>query len=86
MPSLSTRPNSCQNVAYFSGWFGGQVLEHAEHAPDRCRGIVWTSRDCCRISRETLSGRSFESMTPRTNRRYAGISFSASSMMNTRRT
>ena len=48
--------------------------------------IVSTSRDCCRISRETLSGRSLESMTPRTKRRYAGISCSASSMMKTRRT
>ena len=47
--------------------------------------MVCTSRDCCRISRETLSGRSFESMMPRTKRRYIGISCSASSMMNTRR-
>ena len=36
--------------------------------------------------RETFSGRSPESMTPRTNRRYIGSSSSASSMMNTRRT
>ena len=32
--------------------------------------MACTSRDCCRISRDTFSGRSFESMTPRTKRRY----------------
>ena len=35
-------------------------------APSR---IALTSRDSCRISRETLSGRSPESITPRTKRR-----------------
>ena len=48
--------------------------------------IASMSFDCWRISRETLSGRSAESITPRTKRRYAGINCSASSMMNTRRT
>ncbi len=44
------------------------------------------SGSCCRISRETFSGRSLESTTPFTNRRYGGRNCSASSMMNTRRT
>ena len=35
--------------------------------------MFWTSRDCCRISRETFSGRSVESMMPRTKRKYVGI-------------
>ncbi|MNL60734.1 hypothetical protein D3C87_1845730 [compost metagenome] len=43
-----------------------------------------TSRLSCRISRDTFSGRSAESITPRTKRRYDGSSWSASSMMKTR--
>ena len=72
-PSLSTRPKVVQNVAYFSGSFAAEVVEQAEDALDGRRLMFWTSRDCCRISRETFSGRSLESMMPRTNRRYAGI-------------
>ena len=64
-----------------------EVLEQRQHAPDRPGADhLDVACDSCRISRETLSGRSFESMTPRTKRRYAGIRCSASSMMNTRRT
>ena len=48
---------------------------------------MWsTTRLPCSSSRETFSGRSLESMTPRTNRRYIGMSWPVSSMMNTRRT
>ncbi|MCY1533443.1 hypothetical protein D9M68_687680 [compost metagenome] len=48
--------------------------------------IAFTSRLSCSSSRLTLSGRSAESTTPLTQRRYEGISASASSMMKTRRT
>ncbi|CPL04691.1 Uncharacterised protein [Bordetella pertussis] len=46
--------------------------------------IARTSRLSCRISRDTFSGKSAESITPRTKRRYDGSNCSASSMMNTR--
>ena len=58
------------------------AFEQAELSLRYCEGIVAasglpltdaridsTSLLSCRISRDTLSGRSFESMTPRTNRR-----------------
>ena len=41
-------------------------------------------RFCCRISRLTFSGRSSESITPRTKRRYTGSSSFSLSVMNTR--
>ena len=46
--------------------------------------MALTSRLSCSNSRLTFSGRSAESITPLTKRRYTGISASASSMMNTR--
>ncbi len=52
---------------------------------DRC-GSPRPRGSCCSSSRETFSGRSLESTTPLTNRRYSGRNCSASSMMNTRRT
>ena len=86
MPSLNTRPNSFQNVANFSAWFAARSSSRLSTRLTAAVRMVWTSRDCCRISRETLSGRSLESITPLTKRRYAGINCSASSMMKTRRT
>ena len=46
--------------------------------------MLSTTRLPCSSSRETFSGRSAESITPRTNRRYCGISWPESSRMKTR--
>src|SRR5450830_841345 len=90
MPSFSTWPNSVQKPAYLSFCACASLLANSSSRlstrlvePSR---IALTSRDSCRISRETFSGRSAESITPLTKRRYTGISCSASSMMNTRLT
>eukprot|EP00001_Collodictyon_triciliatum_P017445 03261_1 len=47
--------------------------------------MTLSTRDCCNISRDTLSGRSSESTTPRMNER-RGMRSSNSSEMKTRRT
>jgi hypothetical protein len=64
----------------------GQLFQQASTRLAEPSRMARTSRDSCRISRETFSGRSAESITPLTKRRYTGISCSASSMMNTRLT
>ena len=81
-----TRPNAVQKVAYFSGCLSPSSSSIRSTRFTASVRIACTSRDCCRISRETFNGRSLESTIPRTNRRYGGSSCSASSMMNTRRT
>ena len=86
VPSFSTGPNSFQNAAYFSG---SSLASRARRSSARfvsAARIASTSASFCSSSRETLSGRSFESSTPRMKRRYIGRNCSASSMMNTRRT
>jgi len=84
--ALWTRPNSFQKVANFSGWCAARSSTRLSTRLIEADRIVCTSRDSWRISRDTFSGRSFESMMPRTKRRYGGINCSASSMMKTRRT
>ena len=85
-PSLSTRPNSRQNVWYFSASVACMSLIVERTFFTRRRRIIWICRSCCRISRDTFSERSCASTTPLTKRRYSGISASQSSMMNTRLT
>ena len=85
-PSLTARPSSVQNVAYFSGSFSCIALTVESTFLTRRLRISWIWRSCCRISREMLSDRSFASTTPLTKRRYSGTSASQSSMMNTRLT
>merc|ERR1719263_1654576 len=48
--------------------------------------IMESTFDFCKISRETLSGRSSESTTPRTNFSHLGINSSNLSLMKTRLT
>ena len=48
--------------------------------------MALTARLSCSSSRETFSGKSLESTTPLTNRKYTGINACASSMMKTRLT
>ena len=86
MPSLSTAPNCVQKVAYFSGSSCARSLSSFSTFLTALDRMLSTTRLPCSSSRETFSGRSPESMTPRTNRRYAGISWPVSSMMKTRRT
>ncbi|CFR87322.1 Uncharacterised protein [Mycobacterium tuberculosis] len=50
------------------------------------RRMALICRSCCRISRETLSDMSCASTTPLTKRKYSGMSWSQSPMMNTRLT
>ena len=79
-------PNSRQNVAYFSGSFSAVS---ASSFSTRLTAVVliWsTARLPCSSSLDTFSGRSAESITPRTKRREAGMSWPLSSMMKTRRT
>ena len=86
-PSLSTRAELLPERRVLLRLVLGQILEQREHALDaRWRG---SSRPpgspAGSRARRSAAGRSSRSR-PRTNRRYAGISCSASSMMKTRRT
>ena len=81
---MSTRPNSRQNVAYFSASLAASSFSALSVCFVICCSICWSVRSSCSISRETLSDRSSESTTPRKKRRYAGVSFSESSWMSTR--
>ena len=84
-PSLRTAPNSFQKVAYFSGSFSAMSASSRSTFLVALDRMLSTTRLPCSSSRETLSGRSLESMTPRTNRRYCGISWPESSSTKTRR-
>ncbi len=85
-PSFSTRPNSFQTLVYLSLSFSAMSSSRPSTRFTLPALMVSTTFDSCRISRDTLSGRSLESITPRMKRRYPGIRCSASSMMKTRRT
>ena len=85
IPSFTTRPNSFQNVANFSGSSVRMARMVSMIFLVAARRITWIWRFCCRISREMFRDRSSESTTPRTKRRYSGISSLQSCMMKTRR-
>src|SRR5256885_1999931 len=84
MPSFRTAPNSFQKVAYFCGSSFARRASRSSTRLARPPRMASTSGSCCRSSREMFSGRSLQSTTPLTNRRYSGRNCSASSMMNTR--
>ena len=86
MPSFRTAPNSFQSVAYLSGSFSEVSLSCCRTFLTALERIRSTTRLPCRSSRDTLSGRSAESITPRMKRRYLGISWPESSMMKIRLT
>jgi len=69
MPSLRVMPNSFQNVAYFSGSLSASSARRRSTFFTALVRMLSTARLPCKISRDTFSGRSEESMTPRTNRR-----------------
>ena len=69
MPSLSTAPNCAQNVAYFSGSFAARSASSFSTFLTALERMWLTARLPWSSSRDTFSGRSLESMTPRTNRR-----------------
>ena len=73
MPSFMTTPKSFQNAAYFS-FSAASSLSARLSSIDSTRlvepsRIALTSRLSWSSSRETLSGRSLESITPLTKRR-----------------
>src|SRR6185312_7200575 len=68
------------------GVAGHHVLHRRQHLLTRRLRISWIWRSFWRISRDTLSDRSWASTTPLTKRRYSGMSSSQSSMMKTRLT
>ncbi len=81
---MSTAPNWDQNVAYLSGSFAAMSASSFSTRLTALERMWLTARLPCSSSRDTFSGRSLESITPRTNRRYAGISWPLSAMMKTR--
>ena len=84
MPSLRMVPNSFQNVAYFSGSLSASSASSFSTFFTALERMWSTTRLPCSSSLEMLSGRSLESITPRTNRRYCGISWPLSSSTKTR--
>ena len=83
-PSLRTAPNSFQNAAYFSGSDSAMSASSRSTFLVALARMLSTTRLPCSSSRETFSGKSAESITPRTNRRYCGISWPESSSTKTR--
>ena len=69
MPSFRTAPNSLVNVAYLSGSFSARSFSSCSTFLTALERIRSTTRLPCSSSRDTLSGRSEESITPRMNRR-----------------
>ena len=85
-PSLSGRLYSAMNCAYLSLSLVASVFSSERIFLTLAVLMLVSTLFCCRISRETLRGRSSESMMPRTKRRYCGSRSLESSMMKTRRT
>ena len=85
-PSLRARPNCFQSSRYLSfSFFCNSSRESRIFLVSHFR-ICTMWRSSCRRWRETFSGRSAESTTPRMKRRYEGSNSSQCSMIRTRRT
>jgi hypothetical protein len=86
MPSFSTTPKVFQNSAYSSGLFAARSSSRSSERLTSADLIFSTVRLFCSSSRDTLSGRSAVSTSPRMKRSHGGSSSAALSMMNTRLT
>ncbi len=72
------------NCEYFTGSLVAMVFSSERIFLTLAVLMLVSTLFCCRIARETLSGRSSESMMPRTKRKYCGSRPLESSMMKTR--
>ena len=85
-PSFSTVPKPFQKSRYTSGWSLASSSSASKLWLITCLRMIFTALESCSTSRETLRGRSSESITPRTKRSQRGTSSSQLSMTNTRLT
>ena len=84
IPSLRILPNDVQNLIYFSRSDDNNFFSSTSIFLCVLFLITRVTGSSCKISREMLSGKSSESITPLMNRKYSGINSLQSFMMNTR--